>query len=100
MIFAVRCLAVAALAAVALIAAGCGETVIDSAKAEDAVQSSLETSLHEKITAVDCPSDEEVEAGKTFVCTVEFSGDKQAKATLKILNEDADVKIVGFKATP
>lgn len=93
---------VAATFALSLLAAslltGCGDTVIDDAKAEDAVQSSLEDSLHEKIKAVDCPSGETVEADRTFVCTVDFADGKQATATLKIRNEDADVSLVGLKA--
>ena len=90
-------LAVAVLAAAGLVAVGCGETVIDDDKAEGAIQSSLEKSLHEKIQSVDCPSDQEVEKGKTFTCQVNFSQGKQATATLKILNEDADVSLVGLK---
>ena len=92
-------LAVAVLAAAGLVAVGCGETVIDDVKAEGAIQSSLEKSLHEKIQSVDCPSDQEVEKGKTFTCQVNFSQGKQATATLKILNEDADVSLVGLKPT-
>ena len=97
MTFSIRCAAALALLAVALLAAGCGETVIDDVKAEGAIKSSLEKSLHEKITAVDCPSDQKVETGKTFACTVDFSNGKQATATLKIRNEDADVSLVGLK---
>lgn len=77
--------------------AGCGDTVIDDGKAEDTLQASLEDSLHEKISAVDCPSGQDVEAGRTFTCTVSFSSDKQAIATLKIRNKDADVSLVGLK---
>jgi hypothetical protein len=87
------------LLAIALVAVGCGETVIDDVKAEGAIQSNLEKSLHAKIKSVDCPSDEKVEAGKTFNCTVDFSDGKQATATLKILNKDADVSLVGLKPT-
>jgi hypothetical protein len=97
MSFSVRCLAAVALLAVALVGAGCGETVIDDVKAEGAIQSNLEKSLHAKIKSVDCPSDQKVEAGKTFTCTVIFSDGKQATATLKILNKDADVSLVGLK---
>jgi hypothetical protein len=92
-----RSVALAALAAVGLLAAGCGETVIDDVKAEGAIQSNLEKSLREKITTVDCPADQEVETGKTFTCTVKFSDGEQATATLKILNKDADVSLVGLK---
>ena len=93
----IRCAAALALLVVGLVAAGCGETVIDDVKAEGAIQSSLEKSLHAKIKTVDCPSDQKVEAGKTFTCTVIFSDGKQATATLKILNKDADVSLVGLK---
>ena len=97
MSFSVRCAAALTLLALVFAAAGCGETVIDDVKAEGAIQSNLEKSLHAKIKSVDCPSDEKVEAGKTFTCTVIFSDGKQATATLKILNEDADVSLVGLK---
>jgi transcription elongation GreA/GreB family factor len=93
----IRLFAAIALAAVALLATGCGDTVIDDAKAEDAVQQSMEGSIEEKVTSVECPSEEKVEAGKTFGCTVTFANGKTATTTLKILNDDADVKIVGFK---
>jgi hypothetical protein len=97
MSFSVRCAAALALLVVAFAAAGCGETVIDDVKAEGAIQSNLEKSLHAKIKSVDCPSDQKVEAGQTFTCTVIFSDGKQATATLKILNKDADVSLVGLK---
>jgi hypothetical protein len=87
----------AVLVVAAFAAAGCGETVIDDQKTEGAIQSSLEKSLHEKIRSVDCPSGEKVEAGKTFTCVVDFTNGKQATATLKILNKDADVSLVGLK---
>jgi hypothetical protein len=97
MSFSVRCAAAVVLAAIAFAAVGCGETVIDDQKAEGAIESNLEKTLHEKIKSVDCPSDQKVEAGETFTCTVIFSDNKQATATLKILNKDADVSLVGLK---
>jgi hypothetical protein len=87
-------------AALAVLASGCGETVIDQAKAEDAVQQSLEKSLQSKVESVDCPSDEKVEKGRTFTCAVTLSDGQKATTTLRILNEDADVKISGFKPIP
>jgi uncharacterized protein DUF4333 len=92
-----RCAAAFALLAIAFAAAGCGETVIDDVKTEGAIQSNLEKSLHAKIKSVSCPSNQKVEAGKTFTCTVIFSDGKQATATLKILNKEADVSLVGLK---
>ncbi len=87
-----------ALAIAALALAACGETVIDEAKAEDAVFADLE-SLDVAVQSVDCPEDVEVEPGKTFECKVTVGGGRQeATATLRILNEDADVRFVDFQA--
>lgn len=90
--------ALAALAASAmLIAVGCGETVIDSAKTEDAVEQNLERATGQKVTSVECPSNVEVTKGATFDCTVSFAGGKRETATLKILNEDADVALINLR---
>jgi hypothetical protein len=97
MSFSIRAGAVVAIVAIGIAAAGCGDTVIDNTKAEDAIQHNLETALHEKITSVSCPSDQKVDPGTTFDCTVDLSNGKQATATLKILNKDADVSLVGLK---
>ncbi|HEY5051881.1 MAG TPA: DUF4333 domain-containing protein [Solirubrobacterales bacterium] len=97
MSFSVRAGAVVAIVVSGLAVAGCGETVIDSAKAEGAIQHNLETSLHEKISSVSCPSDQKVEPGATFTCTVDFTNGKQATTTLKIRNKEADVSLVGIK---
>jgi hypothetical protein len=78
----------------ALVAVGCGETVIDDAKTEGALQHNLEQSLGEKVTRVECPSDVEVKTGAKFECTVVLAGNKEETATLKILNEDADVELI------
>ncbi len=80
-------------------ASGCGETVIDSAKLEDTIKANVERSLHEKVTSVDCPSDQKVEVGKTFTCTIEFSNGKHATSTWKIRNKEADVSLIGFEKT-
>jgi hypothetical protein len=97
MSFSVRCAAALALLAIAFAAAGCGETVIDGKNTEETLQKSLEGSLHAKIKSVDCPSDQKVEPGETFTCTVIFSDGKHATVTLKIRNKDADISIVGLK---
>lgn len=87
-----------ALALAAFLATGCGETVIDSAKTEAAIEQNLEKSVGQKVSSVDCPSGVEVEAGKTFECTVSLAGGKQETATLKIINSDADVEVTDLKA--
>jgi hypothetical protein len=86
-----------ALSAIAFAAVGCGETVIDSTKAEEATKASLEDSLHEKIASVDCPSGQKVEPGTSFSCTVDFSNGEKEAATLKIRNKEADISIVGLE---
>jgi NAD(P)H-hydrate repair Nnr-like enzyme with NAD(P)H-hydrate epimerase domain len=86
------------LAAVALLGAGCGETVIDSAKTEAAIEQNLQRATGEKVTSVECPSGVEVKAGATFGCSVVLAGGKQETATLKILNSNADVEVTGLKA--
>jgi hypothetical protein len=85
------------LAAVALFAAGCGGTVIDKGKLDDTVQASLESSLHEKIKSVDCPSDLAVDPGSTFTCDVFFPDGKRETAILKIRNKEADISMIGLK---
>jgi len=89
-----RAALLAALATAALVMAGCGDTVIDGQSTEETLQASLEKSLHEKIPSVECPSDVKVEPGKTFTCVVKLPEGKQATATLKIRNKDADISIV------
>jgi hypothetical protein len=91
-------LVVALLGAFLLALSGCGDTVVDDVKTEEAIQASLEKSLHEKIQAVDCPSDEKVEVGKTFTCAVDLTKGEKATATLKIRSDDADLSLVGLKA--
>lgn len=92
-----RAVALVALALVAIGVAGCGETVIDDAKTEAAIEQNLESSVGQKVASVDCPSGVEVEAGATFDCAVNLTGGEQETATLKILNEDADVEVTNLK---
>jgi len=83
--------------AAALLAFGCGETVIDDVKTEDAIEQNLEDSLGRKVASVDCPSGVEVEKGASFDCAVKLSDGKRETATLKILNEDADVEVADLQ---
>ena len=87
--------AACALIVIAVVAAGCGGgTVIDSTKTEEALQASLSKSLEEKVSSVECPSGQKVEAGATFTCKVKLPKGKEVTATLKILNKDADVNVI------
>ena len=98
MSFSGRMCAVVALVVAGVVVVGCGDTVIDSSKAEGAIQSNLEKALHHKVSLVSCPSEQKVEPNATFDCTVDFSNGKQATATLKILNKDADVSLIDLQA--
>jgi hypothetical protein len=115
-----RLLALAAIGALALAAAGCGETLLDATKTEEQLESSLEKSLPSafagdagqalaeeigvtedaSIESVECPDDQEVEAGAIFTCTVTFDNGSQAYETLKIVNDDADLDALGLSAEP
>jgi uncharacterized protein DUF4333 len=75
---------------------GCGETVLDASKTEEQLQASLSRSLDEKVSSVDCPSDEKVEPGRTFSCSVSLPGAKSGTVTLEIRNENADVTVTKF----
>ena len=75
---------------------GCG-TVVDREKLQDTIQASLEKSIREKIKAVECPSDQSVDPGTTFTCSVVFSDGRREVAILKIRNKDADISMVGLK---
>lgn len=83
------------LAALGILLAGCGETVIDSTKAEETVKASLESKqgLDRKLTAVDCPSGVKVTPGASFECTLEFPGGETGRAVMKIRDSEADLNI-------
>jgi NAD(P)H-hydrate repair Nnr-like enzyme with NAD(P)H-hydrate epimerase domain len=89
--------AILALVLAAVFATGCGETVIDDAKTEDAIEQNLKSAAGKKVTAVDCPSGVEVEADASFDCTVSLAGGKEETATMKILNEDADIELTDLQ---
>lgn len=90
--------AVGALALALFIAVGCGETVIDSAKTEAAIEENLQKSVGQEVSSVDCPSGVEVKAGDTFDCTVTLENGKRETATLKIINSDADVEVTNLES--
>lgn len=84
-----------ALAATALLAAGCGKTVIDDQKTEAAIKQNLQGQVGGTVRTVSCPDGQEVKAGATFECDVQTS-QGTVVARLKILNDDADVQIVAL----
>lgn len=89
--------AAAAVALAALLVAGCGGTVVDDVGMADKLRIYLETSLHEKVRSVDCPSDQPVDPGSTFDCEVALAGGERKIATVEIRNEDADWAVADYK---
>jgi hypothetical protein len=92
-----RCFAAALLLAVALVAAGCGETQIDDVKMEDTIQQYLEKDLNEDVKSIDCPSGEPVEADNRFDCAVVLDDGRKMIVTVKIHDEDANFGIVDYR---
>src|SRR4051812_43679393 len=84
----------AAAVTAALVFAGCGDTVIDTSKTEDALEASLSKSLEEKVSSVECPSDQKVEPGTTFTCSVSLPKGGKETVTLEIVNKDADLHVI------
>jgi hypothetical protein len=83
-----------ALLLAAVPAVGCGETIIDSQKTEEQLEANLSNSLEEKVSSVDCPSDQKVEKGATFNCSVKLQKGEEQTVTLKIRNSDADISVI------
>ncbi len=87
------------LLAVVAFVAGCGETVIDTTKTEEQLEANLSHSLNLKISSVDCPSDQKVEKGATFDCSVNVQKGEDQTVTLKIRNNDADISVIGIRGS-
>ena len=86
------------LIAIAVLVAGCGETIIDSQKTEEQLEANLSHSLKEKVSSVDCPSNQKVEKGATFNCSVKLQKGEEQTVTLKIRNSDADISVINISS--
>lgn len=87
-----------AAAVLSLLAAGCGKTIVDLNKTEDQIRAEAEKrSADAKVSAVECPSDVEVEPGRQFTCTVRLSGGTTETATLRIRDEDANLTLLSLE---
>ncbi len=87
------------LIAIAVLAVGCGDTVLDATKTEEQLEASLSKSLGEKVSSVDCPSDQKVEKGATFNCSVKLPKGEEQTVTLKIRNSDADISVINISGS-
>jgi chromosome condensin MukBEF MukE localization factor len=96
--------ALAVLAALALLAAGCGGgTDVDYQKASETVRASLESEREgfgAPVENVDCPKGVAVEAGTQFECTVRYPDGKVAYALLKIRTDEADLNLESLSPHP
>ena len=79
-----------AIVAVALLAAGCGEQVIDSERVEGVIRAS--PGLRVPIAAAACPEDVALEDGATFECKVRYENGSEEAWTIEQLDEKGTVR--------
>jgi hypothetical protein len=89
----------AAVVVAGLVFAGCGETVIDTTKTEEQLEANLSHSLKENVSSVDCPSNQKVEKGATFTCSVNVQKGENQTVTLEIRNSDADISVINVSGS-
>jgi hypothetical protein len=83
-------------AALTLAVAGCGEEVIDDGKAEGFIRDGLEDQGGLTVASVDCPSDVDVEKGKTFDCTAETDRGR-FEVTIRMTDDEGTIVPVDAK---
>jgi chromosome condensin MukBEF MukE localization factor len=97
-------IALALVAALALLLAGCGGgTDVDFTKASETVRASLESKREGfgvPVENVDCPKGVKVEPGTYFQCTVRYPDGKVAYARLKIRTAEADLSLESLSPHP
>jgi Domain of unknown function (DUF4333) len=86
-----------AIAVVALLAVGCGGTVIGTEKIEETLKANFEHAREEKVSSVECPTDQKVEPKATFNCTIKLVGGGTKTETLEITDDKADVHVIGLQ---
>ena len=77
--------------AAALAAAGCGETVIDSAKVEKFIGKSVIDQAGVRVKSVSCPKDRPAKKGDTFTCTVVGKDGTKGQATVTQRDDEGNV---------
>lgn len=68
--------------------------MIDANKAEPAIRFDVQEATGTKIKSVDCPDNIEVVPDTRFTCKVFAADGAEAVAEARILNEDADVRLI------
>ena len=74
--------------------AGCSENVDDEKVEEFLLDNAQAPAL---IESIDCPSDVEVDEGATFDCEVHTRGGGLETSTLRQVDDDGDIELVGTK---
>lgn len=88
---------IAALALFAAGAAGCAGTVVDPVKAREAIADDVQRKTGVGVGRVSCPSEVEVVPGDVFFCEVTAVDGRRARVGVRILNRDADVRLLGLE---
>jgi hypothetical protein len=89
------------VAAVALVAAGCGTKTIDQSSEVDLVNKQL-SSDGLKSESVDCPDDVEAKEGDTFTCDFTTTNGRSGVYTITIENvegDNASLRVTDVKET-
>lgn len=82
-----------ALLAAVLVAAGCGETTIDDAKAEEFISTTVSDQVGARVESVACPDDLVAEQGETFECTVTGDDGSSGRATVTQKDDEGNVSV-------
>jgi hypothetical protein len=87
----------AGLALLAVGVAGCGESKLDTDRAEAAIRAGITRQTGVKIASVRCPDDVEVGKGETFRCLARASDGQRARVEVTQRDDEGSVswRLVG-----
>jgi len=85
------------LVLVAVAAIGCGEKQVKTDKVEALIEDG--SASKQLIESVDCPDEVEAHKGDTFDCEVEIRDGSREKVTVRQLDDDGTVRVVGNRQT-
>lgn len=77
----------------ALLATGCGETTIDSAKAEKFIADTVTDQVGAEVESVECPEGLVAKQGETFDCTVTGTDGSSGKAEVTEKDDKGNVNV-------
>lgn len=90
-------LGIPALVLIAIAISGCADLVVDRDKAQDAIEADILAKSDIAVRTVECPEDVPVLAGERFSCEVLATGGDRYRATLLILDDEADLDFESLK---